>query len=188
MNRRTKVIIAISLLLVFAVCSVFTVNFIKKQLYPREFKEYVEKYSSEFSVPEPLVYAVIRCESDFNPNVKSNAGAVGLMQLMPSTLEWLSKLLNEDAPTGEITDPETNIKYGTFYLAYLYNKFGSWETAIAAYNAGHGRVDEWLDDTKYSQDGKTLDKIPFSETKNYVNRVFSTEKEYASLYYENGEK
>jgi soluble lytic murein transglycosylase len=182
------VIVSITLLLIFAVCSVFAVNFIKKQLYPRVFNEYVEKYSNEFSVPEELVYAVIRCESDFDPNAKSHVGANGLMQLMPSTLEWLSALLDEEAPTGEITDPETNIKYGTFYLNYLYQKFGSWETALAAYNAGHGRVAEWLEDSEYSEDGKTLVKIPFEETRNYVNRVMSAKEEYHSLYYKNGEK
>lgn len=188
MKRKTVIIACISLLLVFAFCSVFVINFVKKQLYPREFTEYVEKYSNEFSVPEELVFAVIYCESSFDPDAKSSVGAIGLMQLMPATLDWLSGLLDEESPSGEINDPETNIKYGTFYLSYLYEKFGSWETALAAYNAGHGRVATWLEDSEYSDDGITLKYIPFEETRSYVNRVLSAKEEYYSLYYKNGEK
>ena len=106
---------------------------------------------------------------------------------MPDTLEWLSRLMDETNPTGEITDPETNIKYGTYYLSYLYQRFNSWETALAAYNAGHNRIAGWLSDTRYSDDGVNLKDIPIEETKNYVNRVLETKKQYQEIYY-NGEE
>ena len=87
-------------------------------------------------------------------------------------------------------DPETNIKYGTYYLSRLYNRFGDWDTALAAYNGGEGNVSEWLKDKKYSDDGIKLktDKIPdeFSETKNYVKKVNKALKKYKELY--NSEK
>ncbi len=178
-----KAVVILILIAIFATVAVLCVDEIEKIFYQREFTEYVTKYSNEFDVPEALIYAVIRTESSFDPEAKSSVGAIGLMQLMPDTLDWLSRLLDEDAPTGEINDPETNIKYGTYYLRHLYNRFGSWETAIAAYNAGHGRVTAWLKNKEYSDDGINLKSIPFEETKNYVNKVTGNYNTYKKLYY-----
>ena len=178
-----KAIVVLLLLAIFATVAFLCIDDIEKLFYQREFAEYVAKYSNEFDVPEALVYAVIRTESNFDPEARSNVGAIGLMQLMPDTLDWLARLLDEEAPTGEITDPETNIKYGTYYLRHLYDRFGNWDTAIAAYNAGHGRVALWIKNSEYSDDGITLKKIPFEETKNYVNKVTGNDNTYKKLYY-----
>lgn len=178
-----KAIVILILIAVFATLAVLCVDDIEKIFYQREFTEYVTKYSNEFDVPEALIYAVIRTESGFDPEARSSVGAIGLMQLMPDTLDWLSRLLDEEAPTGEITDPETNIKYGTYYLRYLCDRFGNLDTALAAYNAGHGRVASWLTNKEYSDDGITLKSIPFEETKNYVNKVTSDYNTYKKLYY-----
>ncbi len=175
------------MLVLLAFLALYAVETIQKRLYPREFSEYVTKYSAEYEVPEALVYAVIHTESNFNPNARSHAGAIGLMQLVPDTLDWLSRLLDEEAPTGEITDPETNIKYGTYYLRHLYDRFGSWDTALAAYNAGHGRVGNWLIDSRYSDDGVNLKNIPIEETRNYVNKVNERLEHYKRLYYNDKE-
>jgi soluble lytic murein transglycosylase len=178
-----KAVVILILIAVFATLAVLCVDDIEKIFYQREFTEYVTKYSNEFDVPEALIYAVIRTESGFDPEARSSVGAIGLMQLMPDTLDWLSRLLDEEAPTGEITDPETNIKYGTYYLRYLCDRFGNLDTALAAYNAGHGRVASWLTNKEYSDDGITLKSIPFEETKNYVNKVTSDYNTYKKLYY-----
>ncbi len=154
---------------------------LNKGFYPREYEEYVEKYSAEYNVPEPLIYAVIQNESGFDPNAESSVGAKGLMQLMPETFDWVSGRLGEKEKS--ITDPETNIKYGTYYLSWLYANFEDWETAIAAYNAGHGRVGAWLEDSRYSSDGMTLDNIPLDETSNYVNNVVASRRRYEEIYY-----
>ncbi len=189
MKRRVTVFIASLIVLVaLAVSAVCLVDVIRQQLYPREYSELVTKYAKEYDVPEALVYAVICTESDFDPNAVSHVGAQGLMQLMPDTMDWLSRLLDEDAPTGEITDPETNIKYGTYYLRHLYDRFSSWDTAIAAYNAGHGKVGAWLKDTRYSENGTDLKNIPYEETRNYVNKVSEAYNIYTELYYENGKE
>lgn len=186
--KKSKVLaVSITILLVFAIVAVFSVNELQKMLYPREFAGFVTKYSAEYNVPEALVYSVIRIESNFDPKAQSHAGAMGLMQLIPDTLDWLSRLLGEDAPTGEIFDPETNIKYGTYYLRHLYDRFGNWDTALAAYNAGHGRVGNWLKDSRYSDDGVVLKNIPFAETRNYVNRVNDNLEHYKKLYYKDEE-
>lgn len=184
MKRRTTLVICLAMLVILAISAVLLIPFIKKQLYPRDYEEYVAEYAKEYSVPEPLVYAVIHTESGFDTNAVSSAGAKGLMQLIPETMEWVATdLLDEKQPTGDIHDPEVNIKYGTRYLRFLYDLFGTWETAIAAYNAGQGRVDSWLDDTRYSEDGNTLKEIPIEETKNYVNKVSDAWKLYEELYY-----
>lgn len=180
-----KAVVVLILIAVFATVAILCVDDIERIFYKREFTEYVTKYSTEFDVPEALIYAIIRTESSFDPNARSGVGAIGLMQLMPDTLDWLSRLLDEDAPTGEITDPETNIKYGTYYLRHLYDRFGSWDTAIAAYNAGHGRVANWLKNPEYSDDGVELKSIPIEETKNYVNKVKGNYNTYKKLYYDN---
>ncbi len=166
---------------------------VEKRIYqkPEEYDPFVEQYAEEFGVPVDLVYAVIKTESGFDSSAVSGKGAIGLMQMMPATFEWLTDdILREYLGIGMLYDPETNIKYGTYYLSRLYNRFGDWDTALAAYNGGEGNVSEWLKDKKYSDDGIKLktDKIPdeFSETKNYVKKVNKALKKYKELY--NNEK
>lgn len=181
--KKSRIAVACLLLIAFGITALLFADKIEKKMYPREYSDYVTKYAAEYGVDEALVYAVILTESSFDTDARSHAGAIGLMQLMPDTLDWLSRLMGEKEPTGEITDPETNIKYGTYYLHHLITRFGSADTALAAYNAGHGRVANWLDDTRYSDDGKTLKEIPLSETKNYVNRVNERYNKYKKIYY-----
>ncbi len=183
MIKRGRILIGIIALIIFAVAAIMIIPYIKKNLYPREYSEYVTLYSKEYNVPEPLIYAVIHTESNFNKDAVSSAGAMGLMQLMPDTFEWIVKRIDADFENLDITDPETNIKCGTYYLNYLYQRFENWETSIAAYNAGPNKVANWLSDSRYSDDEKSLKNIPITETYNYVNRVSSAEKEYIKLYY-----
>lgn len=183
------VVLIISILLGFLFDIIFTA--IEKRIYqkPDEYAPFVEKYSAEYGVPENLIYAVIKTESSFDSSATSSKGAIGLMQLMPSTFEWLAKdILREHLSAGMLYDPETNIKYGTYYISRLYNRFGDWDTALAAYNGGEGNVSEWLADTRYSTDGKKLiiDNIPdeFSETEGYVKKVNKAFDKYKKLYTE----
>ena len=83
-----------------------------------------------------------------------------------------------------IYDPETNVRYGTFYLSLLYKRYENWETALAAYNAGPGEVDSWLEDEKYSSDGVSLKNIPYKETRLYVKKIIKASEKYLKLYYE----
>ena len=157
--------------------------------YPQKYREQVQKYSDEFDVEEPLIYAVIRTESGFRPEVESSAGAIGLMQLMPATFDWLQESLDGTVTysSDALTDPDINIRYGTYLLSVLMKQYGNRDTAVAAYNAGTTTVDGWLKDSSYSTDGKTLSKIPYEETDNYVDRVGHAYDLYKKLYYENQE-
>lgn len=156
-----------------------------EKFYPVKYSEYVEKYSEEFDVDKNLVYAVIKCESDFNPEDESSAGAMGLMQMVPDTFRFCQEKLDGEVThdTEDLFDPETSIKYGTYYLKYLLERYdGDERLAIAAYNAGETNVDEWLSVRKYSNDGKTLNEIPFPETREYVKKVESARDVYREIY------
>lgn len=160
----------------------------EKLVHPDDYVQYVEEYAAEYNVPSSVIFAVIKVESDFDPNAESVAGARGLMQMLPSTFEWLTsdEHLGEHLHKDELFEPDVSIRYGTYYLDYLYKKFDrNWDTAIAAYNAGEGNVAKWLKDPEYSDGNGTLTDIPFKETKNYVKKVNDEIATYKELYYKN---
>ncbi len=178
-------IIATSLLFGFAYDGI--VSAIERAEHPRAFAEFVtaaREEKNQMFIPESLIFAVIKTESDFDPDAVSPMGAAGLMQLMPDTFRDISdNFLGERLPDEMISDPETNIRYGVFYLSWLYySKFGNWDTVLAAYNAGIGNVYDWLDDPEFSDDGVTLKYIPIAETRAYVSRVRAAQETYERLY------
>lgn len=156
---------------------------IDRKRYPQEYSEYVAKYASEYGVPEYIVFSVIKVESDFASNALSHAGAVGLMQMTPDTFDWVSMLMKRTADHGMLYDPETNIEYGTYLLAYLYMRYNRWDTVFAAYNAGMSRVDGWLKDPAITNADGQLENIPIKETDKYVDRVNDAIDVYKRLYY-----
>ena len=161
----------------------FVITCLEKQAYPQGYAEYVTIYADKYGVPENLVYSVIRTESDFESGAISGAGAVGLMQILPSTFKWLtSDVLFEHLNEGMLFDPETNIRYGTYYLSFLYDRYGDWDLALAAYNGGPGNVDKWLENDAYADGEGGLKTIPFRETKQFVSRVSKAWEKYDKLY------
>lgn len=177
---RAVVIILICSIL-FGFLANILLDWIDRLIYPEEYYETVMKYSEEYSVPSELIFAVIKVESDFEPDAKSHAGAIGLMQMIPNTYEWLAKdKLGEFAITPMLYDPETNIKYGTYYLRYLHSKFNSWELAIIAYNWGEGNLSNFLDEYGYEEGD--YDSIPVKETRNYIKKVMHHWDKYNELY------
>ena len=184
-GRKTRIFVLIFLLLLILFVALVTRDRVDRQLYPRHYEAYVRTYSQQFGVPEPLVYAVIRTESDFDCTARSSAGAVGLMQLMPDTYAWLAEYhLHESGTPSRLTDAQTNIRFGVYYLRLLYDRYGSWLEACAAYNAGPGNVDAWLEDEDLTHTDGTLDAdaIPFSQTYAYVAMVGSAYEKYTELY------
>lgn len=157
-------------------------DYIDRRLYPRDYREYVERYSALYGVPDHIIYAVIKVESDFESNAVSSAGAVGLMQMLPDTFLWLCSRQGETLDEGMLYDPETSIRYGTYYLSYLYSEFGMWESVFAAYNAGPNRVKEWAADTRYADENGALTNIPFAETRAYTKKVQDAAQLYQKLY------
>ena len=164
-------------------CAYVGIGTLRKSIYPRSYSEYVEKFCDVYGVDTNLAYAVIHTESGFNSNAVSHLGACGLMQLMPDTFKWLRSIDKESCDQySDIFDPETNIRYGLFFLSIIQQRFGKEQLVIAAYHAGMGRVSSWLNDPNFSSDGVSLHTIPFPDTENYVKKVERTKRIYKTLY------
>lgn len=163
----------VALILLCLLC-VYELFFVKT--YPLRYKDEILRYAEIYAVPADLVCAVINAESGYEPDAVSRAGAVGLMQLLPSTAAEIGQKLKID--DYSLLDPETNILFGVYYLSYLFGVFQNWETAVAAYNAGIGTVSLWLSDEAFSADGLTLTHIPIGETAAYVRRVAKGREKY----------
>lgn len=154
-----------------------------RMVYPRKYSEFVTDYARQYGLNENLVYAIIKCESGFNPDSVSRAGAVGLMQITPDTLTWAAMKEGEnDVLADALYDEKTNIRYGCCIYSLFLNEFGDTATALAAYNAGRGNVIKWLGNRFYSDDGILLKSIPFSETAKYVKKVQTVKRIYELIY------
>lgn len=153
----------------------------KKILYPFPYREQVEKNSARYSVDRFLAISVMKVESNFAETAHSHSGAVGLMQLMPETADWIAYCLEEPAP--DLHDHETNIRYGIWYLSELEAEFfGNDVLALAAYNAGRGNVHRWIEENGWRRNFSDVDAIPYAETRDYVKRVLQCREKYSQLY------
>lgn len=156
----------------------------RKYIYPREYSRYVNMYADKYGIDRNLVYAVIKTESNFDPLAESDVGARGLMQLMEDAYEWVGSRMDDkrDISYENMYDPEYNIQYGTYLLKLLYEEYGDEATTLAAYHSGRGNVNKWLKNSEYSINGKTIDNIPSSVTKHYVEKVMRAYEAYNNLY------
>lgn len=140
-------------------------------MYPQAYKNDVAKEADRFNIAHEFVYGVMRRESRFKSDVKSPAGAVGLMQLMPATAKQMGDDLGIKAPVWRLTDSQFNIKLGVKYLNFVLSRFdNNFALAAAAYNAGPSRVKKWMADRPVETD-LWVETIPFDETRAYVQAV-----------------
>jgi len=174
--KRKKRAWAWSLAVIF-VLSVVAMCMAVYMRYPVRHLDIIRENAGEL---EPsLILAVIMAESSFRETVESHRGAQGLMQLMPATAREVAAQMGiTDFDPDDIWLPEVNIALGSFYLNRLAARYGDVDVALAAYNAGQGNVSSWLANPELSQDGVTLDVIPFPETYNYVRRVRRVQRIY----------
>jgi len=153
------------------------------QLYPMAYEAEIRANAAANGLDPALPAAVILAESSYMPEAVSEANAQGLMQLLPSTAEWVAGKFDETYREGSLFEPDTNIQYGCWYLGYLIRRFnGNLTCAIAAYHAGQGTVDGWLANPEYSPSGTALQTIPSSATDTYVKRVLKYYEKYKELY------
>lgn len=210
MTKKLIIFLVILIVILAAALILFKIvriqDVVLRQIYPLQYETYVEKYSEENNLDKYLVYAVIKVESNFKPEATSSAGAIGLMQLMEETaVERLNVIsssenssnennllnaasINEETDSSEpdnndLYDPETNIKIGTSYLAYLIELYdGNIVLALTAYNAGLGNVEKWIKDGIIKADGSDIENIPYKETENYVRKILSSYQMYLKIY------
>ena len=154
------------------------------ETYPIQYSAEIEAAAQEFGLEPAYLYAVVLAESSFRPNVVSGVGAVGLMQIMPDTGKWLAgKVGMKDTFTEDmLTDPAVNVRLGGWYLRFLLDRYnGDMTCATAAFHAGQGTVDKWLDNPTYSPDGATLAFIAYDSTSDYVKKVLKYYEKYLAL-------
>lgn len=152
-------------------------------IYPIKYEKLIINYSNEYNLSDSLIASIIFAESNYNEYAKSNKSAIGLMQLKLETANYILNKYNLKLVTEEeLLIPENNIKIGCMYLRYLFDKFKTTKETICSYNAGEGNVKKWLINKEYSTDGKTLTKIPFVETSNYLEKINKAEIYYKRIY------
>ena len=156
--------------------------------FPLEYKDLIVRYAGEYNLNPAFVAAIIRYESSFQPRALSNVGARGLMQLMPDTAEWIAhKLKVEGYSFDRMWDPESNIRFGCWYLNFLSALFQGDPVCVAcAYHAGQNTVIGWLSDPLISENGTTLslDRLSDGPTKTYAGRITKAYGIYQVLYFE----
>jgi soluble lytic murein transglycosylase len=152
-------------------------------LFPKAYWVEVKRFSSSNALDPYLVAALIRQESEFNPSAVSRANAVGLMQLLPKVGKTVAKQQKlKRFSTTQLFTPGVNLQLGTRYFRSMVDKFGAFEYALAAYNAGADRVQEWLGEGKYRDPQEFVESIPFTETREYVQAILRNENVYRQLY------
>ena len=152
--------------------------------FPLPYRKSLEEYCRAQMLDPYLMAALIRQESEFNPNAISRANARGLAQVMPATGRQLSRKLGMPGfRTAMLFTPDTNLKLGTYYLKQLSDELqGKWEAALASYNAGKSHVTTWLAAGNYREPAEFVESIPFNETRAYVQSVLRNAEVYRKLY------
>lgn len=163
------IIIAVTIIMFFAV-------------FPKKYSAYIDKYSEEFGIDKYVIASVINIESSYNPKSVSNAGAIGLMQLLPSTAFDMASRLNITISEKDLFNEDINIKLGAYYLVYLLEIFdGNIINALASYNWGMQNVKNWLNKGNVDEYGNVAN-IPVKETKDYLKKYNINQFVYKNIY------
>ena len=174
-------ILAIILILLFSIIRVQDI--VIKKIYPQKYNAYVEKYSLEYRVDSMLVYAIIKAESNFKQDIKSNSNAMGLMQLLDDTAKETANKIGIDYTEDCLYEPETNIRLGIKYFSDLLKEYdNNYMLALTAYNAGTGNLKKWIEQGIIKPDGSNIEDIPYKETNNYVRKIVRDYNIYKDLY------
>jgi soluble lytic murein transglycosylase len=184
-RRRVLALLGIGALTVFAIAVVEPVfhHAVKEVVLPLRHEDIIRQQAHEKHLDPALVAAVIYTESRFRDQT-SHAGAKGLMQLTPDTAKFVERLSGGSTfQVSDLSTPQVNIAYGTYYLRYLLDRYGDNEAlALAAYNGGEGNVDRWVDAARRQGKGLSIDAIPFGETRAYVRAVQRAKGQYRDNY------
>jgi len=175
---------ALAAVLISAAIAPFLDKAVHEVTLPLRHEDIIRQQAHAKHLDPALIAAVIYTESRFRDQT-SNAGAKGLMQLMPSTADYIARKSGGTAfRQGDLATPQVNISYGSWYLRYLLDKYGGNQIlTLAAYNAGEGKVDSWWRDAAARGERfRVADHIPFPETRDYVRHVLGTARDYRHEY------
>lgn len=188
-RKRARAVGALFLLAILIACFVCVLpDALEKARYPIVYREWIEEFSNSNGLDPALVAAIVCTESGYDVNATSSVGARGLMQLMPSTAEWIHPKLNKayDFDEAVLYTVDGSLTYGCWYLSFLSKRYGGDFTSVtAAYHAGQGQVDLWRRDPAYAPDGVHLNAIPESAgaTRHYVEKVKKAYEYYSKVYH-----
>ena len=174
---KNKLIIFIATACTLAIFCLATVH----AFFAVKYEDEIISVCKKSGIDKELVFAIIKAESSFDCARVSDKGAIGLMQILPSTGEYVCERFF-DGQSLDLYNPKENLVVGVSYLIYLYQKFELTETVIVAYNAGEGNVAKWLKNKTLSLNGKSLDYIPFEESRIYLKRVLFYKRIYEIIY------
>ena len=178
MKKIKKFIIFI--ILIYIIKTIDINYFFLNIYYPIKYEELISKYSNEYEIDKELIYAVIKNESNFKTNSVSARKAKGLMQIMDTTANELAFDLKYENGI-DLFNEETNIEIGTYYLSKLLKKYKNINITLAAYNAGMGNVNKWIEAGLIKAGGSDIENIPFKETENYIRKVIRDYKIYKKI-------
>jgi len=192
LNKR----VIVSFLLLVAVVTLISSNQFWRWMYPISYQTQIQQAAQVAEVNPLLVASVIRVESKFKRTNVSHAGAVGLMQLMPQTAQWIAQQAQQNPEVAnqlnklrdssgqiQLGTASANIQLGSWYIHYLMQQFdGNQVAAIAAYNAGPQRVSQWISSGQWDGQLSTISEIPVGETRHFVDRVFYNLSLYERIY------
>lgn len=155
----------------------------KRSVYPIKYVDEIRAAAEAHGLDPALVFAVVDTESGFRSEAVSRDGAEGLMQVLPSTAEWIDYRRGTALSEGGLFDPEVNLDYGCWLLRYLLDRYdGNERHALIAYNAGFGRADEWLNDPTLTDGEGNIVSIPYPETRSYVDKVLHFKEIFREVY------
>lgn len=184
--KNKKILIFLIIILIVVVFLGLFKDKILKTIYPKTYEEIVSVYAEKYNVEENLIFAVIKAESNFDSSAVSNRDALGLMQIMEETAKDVVKKnaieIDVNNIKEELMKPENSINIGTKYLQVLLDRYQNKEVALAAYNAGIGNVDNWIEKGIIKADGTDIENVPYKETNNYVRKILRDYKIYEELY------
>lgn len=187
LKNKYKIIIGtVIIVIIIAILFVLFKDKLLKILYPKTYSEIISVYAEKYDVEENLIYAVIKAESNFESQAVSNREAMGLMQIVKETAIDVAKKNHIEIDTEnieeEILDIDNNINIGTKYLSTLLTQYGNIEVALAAYNAGIGTVNNWIEKQIIKADGSDIENVPYKETNQYVRKILRDYGIYNKLY------
>ena len=187
LKNKYKIIIGtVIMILIIAILFVLFKDKLLKILYPKTYSEIISVYAEKYDVEENLIYAVIKAESNFNSKAVSNRDAIRLMQIVEETAIEVATRNQIDIDTENISEEllniDNNINIGTKYLSTLLTQYGNIEVALAAYNAGIGTVNNWIEKQIIQADGSNIENVPYKETNNYVRKILRDYRVYNELY------
>lgn len=173
-------------LILIVLCALFVQSdWLGRWIYPISYKEEIKQNAEQYGLDPLLIAAIIRVESNYKLNAVSSKGAIGIMQIMPDTAEWILKQDNFGRITTKDAGNEAHagIQLGSWYVKELNRQFdGNMIASLAAYNAGPGKVRQWLEKGVWTGEEQTVRDIPYGETRHYVQRVMYYYKKYEKIY------